>query len=281
MQRKYFAMRIWDVLYPLLLYYAVILFVMFLMQLFIGTDSSTYMIRQIVATLVALPVVYTQFYKPDAIWRQAAKTMQSDGKKPQTGRKDASADAKRGVAAAGVRTALLIVAVAACCGIGLNNLLSMSPLVEISAGFAQANEDFYGGAFVFQIIGSAIFTPVLEEMVYRGVIFARLRRDMGMLPAVLLSALLFGIMHFNIVQFIYAFVLGVMLALFMEKCGHFFAAVLGHVTVNLISVVRTQTGILQHTVDGSAFAWVFSVAVFVAGAVLLYIGFVRKLQAKE
>ena len=275
MQRKYFAMRIWDVLYPLLLYYAVILFVMFLMQLFIGTDSSTYMIRQIVATLVALPVVYTQFYKPDAIWRQAAKT------KPQTGRKDASADAKSGVAAAGVRTALLIVAVAACCGIGLNNLLSMSPLVEISTGFAQANEDFYGGAFVFQIIGSAILTPVLEEMVYRGVIFARLRRDMGMLLAVLLSALLFGIMHFNIVQFIYAFVLGVMLALFMEKCGHFFAAVLGHVTVNLISVVRTQTGILQHTVDGSAFAWVFSVAVFVAGAVLLYIGFVRKLQAKE
>ena len=274
-------MRIWDVLYPLLLYYAVILFVMFLMQLFIGTDSSTYMIRQIVATLVALPVVYTQFYKPDAIWRQAAKTMQSDGKKPQTGRKDASADAKRGVAAAGVRTALLIVVVAACCGTGLNNLLSMSPLVEISAGFAQANEDFYGGAFVFQIIGSAILTPILEEMVYRGVIFARLRRDMGMLPAVLLSALLFGIMHFNIVQFIYAFVLGVMLALFMEKCGHFFAAVLGHVTVNLISVVRTQTGILQHTVDGSTFAWVFSVAVFAAGAVLLYIGFVRKLQAKE
>lgn len=268
-------MRIWDVLYPLLLYYAVILFVMFLMQLFIGTDSSTYMIRQIVATLVALPVVYTQFYKPDAIWRQAAKT------KPQTGRKDASADAKSGVAAAGVRTALLIVAVAACCGIGLNNLLSMSPLVEISAGFAQANEDFYGGAFVFQIIGSAILTPILEEMVYRGVIFARLRRDMGMLPAVLLSALLFGIMHFNIVQFIYAFVLGVMLALFMEKCGNFFATVLGHVTVNLISVIRTQTGILQHTVDGSAFAWVFSVAVLAVGAALLYIGFVRKLQVKE
>ena len=267
-------MRIWDVLYPLLLYYAVILFVMFLMQLFIGTDSSTYMIRQIVATLVALPVVYTQFYKPDAIWWQAAKT------KPQTGRKSASTDAKSGVAAAGVRTALLIVVVAACCGIGLNNLLSMSPLVEISTGFAQANEDFYGGAFVFQIIGSAILTPILEEMVYRGVIYARLRRDMGMLPAVLLSALLFGIMHFNIVQFIYAFVLGVMLALFMEKCGHFSAAVLGHVTVNLISVVRTQTGILQHTVDGSVFAWVFSVAVLAAGAVLLYIGLVRKLQAQ-
>ncbi len=274
-------MRIWDVLYPLLLYYAVILFVMFFMQLFIGTDSSTYMIRQIVATLVALPVVYTQFYKPDAIWRQAAKTKQRDGKKTKTGRKNASADAKSGVAAAGVRTALLIVVVAACCGIGLNNLLSMSPLVEISTGFAQANEDFYGGAFVFQIIGSAILTPILEEMAYRGVIYARLRRDMGMLPAVLLSALLFGIMHFNIVQFIYAFVLGVMLALFMEKCGHFFAAVLGHVTVNLISVVRTQTGILQHTVDGSVFARVFSVAVFAAGAALLYICFVRKLQAKE
>ncbi|MCI5855930.1 MAG: CPBP family intramembrane metalloprotease [Agathobacter sp.] len=275
MQRKYFAMRIWDVLYPLLLYYAVILFVMFLMQLFIGMDSSTYMIRQIVATLVALPVVYTQFYKPDAIWRQAAK------KKPQTGRKNACADAKSGAAADGIKTAFLIVAVAACCGIGLNNLLSMSPLVEISTGFAQANEDFYGGAFVFQIIGSAILTPILEEMVYRGVIYARLRRDMGMLPAILLSALLFGIMHFNIVQFIYAFVLGVMLSLFMEKCGHFSAAVLGHVTVNLISVVRTQTGILQHTVDGSVFAWVFSVAVFAAGAVLLYICFVQKLQEKE
>jgi membrane protease YdiL (CAAX protease family) len=178
------AVWIWDILYPLLMYYAVIVIVMFLAQLVLGTDSKTYMLRQIIATLVTLPTVYVLFYKPDVLLVQEGRA--------------ALGQAGKGLGA------VKIVLVAALLGISLNNILSMSPLVGMSEAFAQATEDFYAGAFVLELIGSAILTPILEEMVYRGIVYTRLKRHLGVIPAVVLSALVFGLMHFNIVQFIYA-----------------------------------------------------------------------------
>jgi membrane protease YdiL (CAAX protease family) len=255
MKRENLAVRIWDVLYPLLMYYAVIVIVMFLAQLVLGTDSKTYMLRQIIATLVALPVVYALFYKPDVLLVQESRA--------------ALCRPGKGISAA------RIVLVAALLGISLNNILSMSPLVGMSEGFAQATEDFYAGTFALELIGSAFLTPVLEEMVYRGIVYTRLKRHLGVTPAVVLSAFVFGLMHFNIVQFLYAFVLGLMLALIMEKYSHVCAPILAHMTVNLISVVRTETGILDGTVDGSAAAWVISVVLFLIGAVLLVYWFAK------
>jgi hypothetical protein len=55
----------------------------------------------------------------------------------------------------------------------------------------------------------------------------------------------------------------------MEKHSHVFAPILAHMTINLISVVRTENGILDGTVDGSAAAWAISVILFLIGAVLL------------
>jgi hypothetical protein len=243
------AVWLWDILYPLLMYYAVIVIVMFLAQLVLGTDSKTYMLRQIIATLVTLPTVYVLFYKPDVLLVQESR-------------------AALGQAGKGV-SAVKIILVAALLGISLNNILSMSPLVGMSEAFAQATEDFYAGAFVLEIIGSAILTPILEELVYRGIVYTRLKRHLGVAPVVVLSALVFGLMHFNIVQFIYAFVLGLLLALIMEKHSHVFAPILAHMTINLISVVRTENGILDGTVDGSAAAWAISVILFLIGAVLL------------
>jgi hypothetical protein len=249
MKKENLAVRIWDVIYPLLMYYAVIVIVMFLAQLLIGSDSKTYMLRQIIATVVALPVIYTLFYKPDVLLVQGSKNALTRGRVPGA--------------------LCRIILVAALLGIALNNILSMSPLVAMSEAFTQATEDFYAGTFVLEIIGSAILTPILEELVYRGVIYTRLKRHLGIAPAVILSALIFGIMHFNIVQFIYAFVLGIMLALFLEHTGHVYGSIAGHMTVNLISVVRTETGILGSTVDGSAFAWMISVVLLLLGAALL------------
>ncbi len=55
-----------------------------------------------------------------------------------------------------------------------------------------------------------------------------------------LSALLFGLIHFNIVQFVYAFLLGLVLAAFMYKSGHVYAAMIGHITANAFAVIRTR-----------------------------------------
>ena len=107
--------------------------------------------------------------------------------------------------------------------------------------------------------------PFLEELLHRGVVFGRLRRRMGMWPAVLVSALVFAMLHFNMVQFIYAFLLGIVFALFVEKTGHLYPAVVAHVVANGIAVIRTETGFLQGTVDKSVSAWFISIGICFIG----------------
>ena len=104
---------------------------------------------------------------------------------------------------------------------------------------------------------------------FRGIVFGNMRKLTGVWQSVFLSALLFGFIHFNIVQFVYAFLLGIVLAMFMYKAGHMYAAMIGHITANAFAVIRTETGILNGTLAGSIFAWFVSVAALVVGVILL------------
>ena len=45
---------------------------------------------------------------------------------------------------------------------------------------------------------------------------------------------------------------------------------IGHITANAFAVIRTETGILKRTVDGSIMAWVVSVMCLGIGAVIFY-----------
>ena len=103
---------------------------------------------------------------------------------------------------------------------------------------------------------------------------------MNMWPAVIVSALVFAALHFNVVQFIYAFLLGIVFALFTEKTGHIYPAVLAHIVANGIAVIRTETGFLSSTVDGTVSAWLISVGLLLIGLGILII-YVGKKESKK
>jgi hypothetical protein len=174
--------KTWDIVYPLLFYYAVMLITMTIAQWIFGSGNEQYVLCRLISTVVTIPFVLP-FYRTD----QALA-----GKAPEQFR------FSRELA----QNAVCTVAVVACISIALNNLISMTPLVEISTGYQEANAGFYGSTLVLELISSALLTPVLEELVFRGIIFSRLRRDLPQLPAILLSSLIFAIVHWNIVQFL-------------------------------------------------------------------------------
>ena len=60
-----------------------------------------------------------------------------------------------------------------------------------------------------------------------------------MLPAILLTGFLFGCMHMNLNQFIYAFALGIYLAFLVEATGSIFSSMIAHFTLNATSVVMS------------------------------------------
>ena len=77
---------------------------------------------------------------------------------------------------------------------------------------------------MFELLGSCLVIPLAEELLYRGVVERRLSLLCGSAPAIVLSAVIFGVMHWNVVQFLYAGILGLLLAWLLERTGFFVCA---------------------------------------------------------
>ena len=81
-----------------------------------------------------------------------------------------------------------------------------------------------------------VFGPLSEEIVFRGVVLNGYKRSGNTIWAILLSALLFGLMHMNFNQAAYAIFLGIVMALLVEATGSLWGSAIFHMTVNLQSV---------------------------------------------
>lgn len=87
--------------------------------------------------------------------------------------------------------------------------------------------------------------PISEELLFRGIVFKRLREFVSFRRAVVFSAFVFAMIHSSFLQMVYAFVLAWLLAYAYEKYGSFKAPVVLHISVNLVSIVCTELQILD------------------------------------
>lgn len=218
----------WQIIYPVGIYYVVSSVVFLFAGMLLGNANETYMLRQTLCALVTIPFLYFSFYRKD---RQLEKIVM-DGKE-----KDTAADVVKYIICAVIGTGTL--------GIACNNLIAMTPLMQVSSGYQETNQAFFGGGMVFEILGSGLLIPIAEEMLFRGIVFKRLRIWAGVRVAIAGSALFFALIHVNLVQFLYAGILGIFLALLLEKSGKLYIPVLGHITANLIAIARAETGWLS------------------------------------
>lgn len=82
------------------------------------------------------------------------------------------------------------------------------------------------------IFWMGIIAPVAEEMIFRWLIYLRLRDHFSVLVSAVISAAFFGIYHGNVLQAVYAFVLGGIFAWFLEMGGNKWTSVLMHIGAN-------------------------------------------------
>ncbi len=132
---------------------------------------------------------------------------------------------------------------------------------------------------VLMILIVCLIGPVAEEMVFRGMIYAKLRRAFSVWPAAIISALLFGLFHANWVQGIYATLVGIILAYVYEKTQTIWGSCLLHILFNSSSYLLDW---LMKMVDSqeSAVIGVIRLAVDVA-SVFITIIFVRHFRSKN
>lgn len=119
----------------------------------------------------------------------------------------------------------------------LNDLILVFRLNEIFPYYSQMTDDTMTGQPVWLLfLTVGLLAPAAEELIFRGLVFRRMKDFMNPWAAIILSALLFGIYHGNMIQFLYASLMGILLAVIYHRTGTLWTSILAHVVANLWSL---------------------------------------------
>ena len=122
----------------------------------------------------------------------------------------------------------------------LNILFYITGLVNISSAFNKVSSDQASVGLIAGIILFGIITPVAEELVFRGIVLSRLNLGFGVTPAIILSALMFGIYHGNLVQGIYGTLMGLIIGYVYIKYDALVYPILVHSGANILIFIITS-----------------------------------------
>lgn len=92
-------------------------------------------------------------------------------------------------------------------------------------------------ALIF-IVG--IWSPMAEELVFRGMVYRTLRKGFGFAFSAILSAVIFGVYHMDVVQGLYAAAFGVVLAIVYEKTHSIWGSYVLHAAFNTLNYVIVE-----------------------------------------
>lgn len=105
--------------------------------------------------------------------------------------------------------------------------------INYEVDYGDNPEGFFG--FMLSLIATVIVPALVEEFAFRGIILGSLKK-FGEGFAVIVSSVLFGLMHGNFEQIPFAFLVGLVLGFITVKSGSIWIAVLIHAFNNFISV---------------------------------------------
>ncbi len=127
---------------------------------------------------------------------------------------------------------------------------------------------------IIYIFAVAIVAPIVEEIVFRGLVFTRFRKAMPIWLAAFFSSLIFGILHGQIIWAAYATLLGVVFCIIYIKYRSILANIIIHLSFNAIAVALTFAQ--QYLPEMALYlivgiATLLSVAIFAASVVFIAI----------
>ena len=90
--------------------------------------------------------------------------------------------------------------------------------------------------FLYGVLSVAILPALCEEFLHRGLVLRGTSNIIGYKRAIILSSLLFGLMHLNISQFFYATILGILMGFVATTTRSIWPATIIHFCNNFINV---------------------------------------------
>lgn len=123
---------------------------------------------------------------------------------------------------------------------------------------------------VIMFLSTALVAPIVEELIFRGIVMRRLNKVMNIYLAAFLSSMTFGILHGNIVQITYAVVLGLVMSFIAVRCASLLASCFFHIFFNSIGNFSIIPAFLGDTFVVNIIAGIVGLVIAVTAIIWLY-----------
>lgn len=90
---------------------------------------------------------------------------------------------------------------------------------------------------IFLILNTCIVGPILEEYVFRGIVFNKLLEFNNKKESILITTTIFALIHGNILNIIYAFIMGLIMNIIYIKYKNIKMPIIYHITINITATV--------------------------------------------
>ncbi|MBR5842410.1 MAG: CPBP family intramembrane metalloprotease [Bacteroidaceae bacterium] len=117
------------------------------------------------------------------------------------------------------------------------------------------------------ILSITLLGPVLEELLFRGAIQGDLQRQMSPWKAIIVSSLLFGVVHMNPAQIPFAFLLGMLFGWLYYRTGSLLPGIVGHVLNNSVATVNMYLhgdATIEEQMSSDLVMWLWALVALVA-----------------
>lgn len=117
----------------------------------------------------------------------------------------------------------------------IDKVLMRLPVFQgMSESYSQYSDSIDSGPFLWVFLSICVVGPILEEIMFRGLLFKSLERAFrSPAAAIIISGLLFGLWHGSLVQGVYTAMMGIVLAYVYHKTRNLWFPILIHMLNNL------------------------------------------------
>ena len=129
--------------------------------------------------------------------------------------------------------------------LGISRFILLLPIDGILGNYQEVQQINGATPVIVQLLVLGVLTPILEELLFRGVIYKRLKTYYDVTIAAYIASIIFAIAHFNLVQGLYAFIMGIVLIYLYEKTGNLITAICTHCVANITVIVMNVNPISQ------------------------------------
>lgn len=115
---------------------------------------------------------------------------------------------------------------------------------------------------LISILSSGILGPIIEELIFRGIIYNRLKEITSIKASMIISTIIFALFHFELSQIFYAFLMGYLFVIIYEFYGNLKASIIAHMSANIVITLFIYN-IINFSVINQLIIYIISFVIFI------------------